>query len=51
MRNEDLSVIGKSEILEGTHCWRDFHPAVQDDIDRELKIASKWDRLYNKQSY
>jgi hypothetical protein len=52
MRNEeDLSIAGSSGIIEGAHCWREFHPALQEDIDRELKIASKWDRLYNKQSY
>jgi hypothetical protein len=51
MRLEDLSITGKSEPIEGAHCWREFHPALEDDIDRELNISSKWDRLYNKQSY
>ena len=51
MRQEDLSVSGRSRIIDGAHCWREFHPALEDDIDRELNIASKWESLYNKQSY
>jgi hypothetical protein len=50
MRLEDLSITGNSSFIKGAHCWRDIHPALQEDIDSELKIASKWDLLYNKQS-